>query len=76
MNETDLSLWQHLCLRLFGNVEVGEVKQTYGHAKLYAFRCEIHGLQTDTPHGYGGYAYCEECEKQLKHNRVQVEAQR
>jgi hypothetical protein len=63
MNGITLSQWQRVCLRLFGNVEVGVKQQAYGVSKLYAFMCPDHGLQTDTPHGYSEYLYCPVCEK-------------
>jgi hypothetical protein len=74
LNESDLSLWQLLCLRLFGNVEVGEIRRSGGSVKLYAFRCDKHGLQTDTAHGHGEYVYCKDCENEARHVRFKVRA--
>jgi hypothetical protein len=70
--ESELSLWQLTMLRLFGYVEVGVKQDTYGVTKLYVFRCEKHGLQTDTPHGYEGKLFCPLCD--LGDRRVRLEA--
>lgn len=49
----ELSMFQRLRLRLFGSVPVGyRVKSGWrGPIMHYAFRCPVHGVVVDYPHG-------------------------
>ena len=59
----ELSLIQKLRLRLFGRVLVGWRNRRLWRAELpfYAFRCPIHGIVEDYPHGYHGRLDCPLC---------------
>jgi hypothetical protein len=59
----DLSSVQRLRLRLFGRVFVGWGSRRGWRSELpfYAFRCPVHGIVEDYPHGYHGRLDCPLC---------------
>ena len=59
----ELSVFQRLRLRLFGSVPVGyRIKQGWRAPIMhYAFRCPVHGVVVDYPHGYRDRLDCLRC---------------
>jgi len=59
----ELSLPQRLRLRLRGKVPVGyRVKPGWTAPIMhYAFRCPVHGVVVDYPHGYRNRLSCPRC---------------
>jgi len=58
-----LSLWQRLKLALFGKVSVGPIQKAgwRGPIEHYAFRCPVHGVVIDYPHGHRHLLTCPKC---------------
>ena len=58
-----LSLWQKLVLRILGQVYIGHRQHEgwTGSLPFYAFKCPVHGLVEDYPHGYRGVLRCSQC---------------
>jgi hypothetical protein len=59
-----LTLLQRLHLRLTGRVRVGWMRRPgwRGELPFYAFRCPIHGIVVDYPHGHSGRLECPRCQ--------------
>ena len=66
LTESDLSLPQRLRLRLFGHAYIEHRKRSgwKGPLPFYTFRCPIHGLVEDYPHGYGDRLDCPRCQRE------------
>ena len=64
--DVKLSSLQKIKLGLLGKVLLDYKKNPFGNKKVffYAFKCAVHGLQMDYPHGYAGTLTCPECIKQ------------
>ncbi len=60
---TELSTIQKLRLRIFGHVPVGTRRKEGWSAAImhYAFKCPIHGIQVDYPHGFREELRCPKC---------------
>ena len=63
--DSDLSLPQRIKLRLFGQAFIGHrVRAEWkGPLPFYAFRCHVHGLVEDYPHGYSDRLDCPRCQR-------------
>ena len=63
MRKEDLNLWQRLKLQLSGYVYVGDRQKEGWKGPLphYAFRCSVHGLVENYPHGYEQRLECPKC---------------
>ncbi len=61
-----LSFIQKIKLRLFGNVFTERRTRPgwSGSLPFYAFKCEVHGLVEDYPHGYRAILRCTECQNE------------
>jgi hypothetical protein len=59
-----LTLLQRLQLRLTGSVRVGWMRRPGWKEELplYAFRCSIHGIVVNYPHGFSGRLECPHCQ--------------
>ena len=59
----ELSVFQRLRLRLFGSVPVGYQRKPGWKAPImhYAFRCPVHGVVVDYPHGFRERFSCPKC---------------
>ncbi len=64
-NTVSLSLLQRLRLRVLGRVPIGtRMKEGWKNPIMhYVFKCKLHGLQVDYPHGYREELRCPHCEK-------------
>ena len=58
-----LSLWQRLILKVKNHVFVGNRNRSgwRGSLPFYAFKCPMHGIQVDNPHGHNGRLDCPKC---------------
>ena len=58
-----LSLWQRLILKVKKHVFVGNRKSSgwRGSLPFYAFKCPVHCIQVDYPHGHNGRLDCPKC---------------
>jgi len=59
----ELNDTEKLKLKIFGYVKIGII-QKEGWSKpsnLYAFKCPVHGLVSNTAHGYYEKVNCPEC---------------
>lgn len=63
LTESELSLIQRFRLGLIGHVYVGHrIRAGWkGSLPFFAFRCPIHGLVEDYPHGYNDRLDCSRC---------------
>jgi hypothetical protein len=63
LTDSDLSLPQRIKLRLFGQAYIGNrIREEWkGPLPFYVFRCHIHGLVEDYPHGYSDRLDCPRC---------------
>ena len=68
-----LSLPQRIKLGLFGKALLGYFEKSLGEEQVtyYAFKCPIHGIQMDYPHGHDNTLTCPECFKQVA-NRLRA----
>ena len=59
----ELSFFQRVKLRLFGNVFTERRTRPgwKGPLPFYAFKCPVHGVVEDYPHGYRGVLRCPKC---------------
>ena len=59
----ELSWTQRLRLRLFGKVPVGYRRKSGWKAPImhYAFKCPVHGVVVDYPHGFHERLTCLRC---------------
>lgn len=59
-----LSLTQKIRLRLFGiaPTEKKTLPGWRGEIQFYAFRCPVHGIVEDYPHGYRQVLRCRKCQ--------------
>jgi hypothetical protein len=66
LTESELSLIQRLRLGLIGQVYVGHRIQAgwKGSLPFFAFRCPVHGLVDDYPHGYTDRLDCPRCQRE------------
>ena len=63
-----LNPFQRLELFLTGKVYVGHRgRPGWGPLPFYAFRCPIHGIVEDYPHGYGEHLDCPRCRLESVH---------
>jgi hypothetical protein len=62
-SESNLSLLKRLQLRLFGYAYVDHRRRPgwRGSLPFYAFKCDVHGLVEDYPHGYKKRLDCPLC---------------
>jgi hypothetical protein len=62
-SKPNLTLLRHLQLRLFGYAYVGHKKLPgwKGPLPFYAFKCDVHGIVEDYPHGYDRRLDCPLC---------------
>lgn len=65
----ELSLLQRFKLRLNGTVYLFDVKRVGGKGSLpfYAFKCPVHGIVSDYPHGYKKVLRCPYCKPKSTH---------
>lgn len=60
-----LSLWQQVCLRLFGRLFIGYREICCSEmVQEYLIKCPKHGLLVTTPNGYSKKLYCINCLKE------------
>ena len=61
-----MNLWQRLRLWLNGYVYVGDRQRASwkGPLPFYAFKCPIHGVVEDYPHGYAQCLECPKCKEE------------
>ena len=66
--EEPLSWSQRLRLRLFGHVSVGYRMKEGWRAPIehFAFRCPVHGIVVDYPHGVREVLRCPKCCEEAK----------
>jgi hypothetical protein len=66
LTDSDLSMPQRFKLRLFGQAYIGHrVRADWkGPLPFYAFRCHVHGLVEDYPHGYSDRLDCPRCQRE------------
>lgn len=66
LTDSDLSMPKRIKLRLFGQAYIGHrVRAEWkGTLPFYAFRCHIHGLVEDYPHGYSDRLDCPRCQRE------------
>ncbi|MBC8223770.1 hypothetical protein H8E65_04215 [Candidatus Bathyarchaeota archaeon] len=62
-SELSLPLFRRLQLKLFGYTYIGHRRQPgwKGPLPFYAFKCGVHGLVEDYPHGYNKRLDCPLC---------------
>jgi hypothetical protein len=62
-NLSDLSLLRKLQLKILGHAYIGHRRYPgwKGALPFYVFRCPIHGLVEDYPHGYSARLECPRC---------------
>lgn len=67
--EIDLTLFQRFKLWLNGTVYLYHVKEVgwSGSLPFYAFRCPVHGIVSDYPHGYKKILRCPYCKPKSTH---------
>ena len=67
--DSRMTLINRLKLQLQGHLNRGlkEHPETKTPLKYYAFKCDVHGIVEDYPHGHSKYLECPICrEKRLK----------
>jgi len=68
LTDSDLTRSQRFKLRLSGYVYIGHRTRTgwNGPLPFFAFRCPVHGLVEDYPHGYSDRLDCPRCQREEK----------
>ncbi len=66
LTKSELSLIQRFRLRLLGHVYIGHrIRAGWkGSLPYFAFRCPVHGLVEDYPHGYTDRLDCPMCQRE------------
>ena len=66
LTDSDHTVLQRFKLSLFGYVYIGHRTRTgwNGPLPFFAFRCPVHGLVEDYPHGYSDRLDCPRCQRE------------